>query len=1408
MNDGPGAPEPLGVTPTAEGINVAVFSAHADAIHFCLFDDKGEREIARIALAQRTGDVFHGAVAGVSVGARYGLRVEGAFAPERGHRFDASKLLADPHAALIDRPYKLDRAMFERGADSAAVAPKSIVAAMASLEPGRQRIPWARTILYELNLRAFTRLDPQIPENLRGTFAGLAHPKAIDHLARLGVTSVEIMPADAFVDERHLPALGLTNAWGYNPVIVGAPDPRLAPGGWREVRQAVDALHAAGLEVVLDVVLNHSGESDEFGPTLSLRGLDNASYYRLAGDPARYINDMGCGNCLALDRPPVIRMALDALRRWMRQGGVDGFRFDLATAMGRREGGFDPHAPLIEAIGQDPLLREAKLIAEPWDVGPGGYQLGNFPPGWGEWNDRYRDAARRFWRGDAGMRGQIATRIAGSRDVFARAAAPSKSVNFITAHDGFTLRDLVSFARKHNEANGENNNDGTNENYSWNNGVEGPTDDGAINAARARDVRNLLALLIVSRGAPMLAMGSEIGHSQQGNNNAYAQDNAISWLDWRRADLSLAAFVQKLIAIRQAHAALSADAFLTGGPFDASGLRDVEWRHAEGELVSPQQWEEAEASILVVVLAGPTDAAADRVAIVLNRGHVGTQIQLPEARAQMSWRVLIDAGAGEAADSAERDVGNDDRLTAPPRSTLIVAEVAAPHRPAPLVKADDQLIDTLARSAGIAADWWDVGGAHTIVARETKIALLGAMRLPAASRVEALESLRGVVDEREARVLPHSIVARLGAPLVAPLRSEAAAPVRAVDLLIETEDGRSLALQAGEDQAHRRVLSDGREINERLVALPALPIGRHRLIADQVACALTVAPRGAYLPEGLSRRFGLSAQLYAQRRAGAASDQGVGDFTTLALLGEAAGRIGAATLGINPLHVLFPGDRARASPYHPSDRRFLDPIHIDALDGAGLPSDPAFEALLAASAEAIAMAARAAAVEYDSVWRLKEALLRGRWAAFERARGAHPDHPLFADHAAFVAEGGENLRRFAMFQAIARDWPGDWRHWPAALRRAEPAALDEAVSRRQDDVGFALFAQWLADRQLAGAAARAKAAGLELGLYRDLAVGSAPDGAEAWARAGELAEGASVGAPPDPFSSNGQNWNLPPPDPLASEREGWRGLSSLYAANMRHAGLLRIDHAMGLARLFVIPDGAKPAQGAYVGYPLDELTGHIALESVRHKCMIVGEDLGTVPEGFRETVARVDFLGTRVLWFERRDHAFIAPQFYPALAVACASTHDLPTLAGWWSGADVGERAALGLIGADDARRALAERAEEKRQLIEALVRAGLIAAAPDFALPLPDELAAAAHAFVSRAPSLLATAQVDDLAGETMATNLPGTDRERPNWRHRLSLGVEGLLASGRARAIIDALAAERRSTNPVDAVRSPPAG
>ena len=377
------------------------------------------------------------------------------------------------------------------------------------------------------------------------------------------------MPADAFVDERHLPPLGLSNAWGYNAVVFGVPDPRLAPGGWAEVRAATDALHAAGMEAILDVVFNHNGESDQFGPTLSFRGLDNATWFRLdPRNPAIYVNDCGTGNCLALDRPLVVDMAIGALRRWMIYGGFDGFRFDLATALGRGPDGFNPNAPFFQALAEDPIVREARLIAEPWDVGPGGYQLGAFGPSFAEWNDHFRDAARRFWRGDPGLRGEIATRMAGSRDIFARAEAPSKGVNFVVAHDGFTLADLVTYERKHNEANGEGNRDGTDANFSWNHGVEGPTQDPAILAARARDQRNLLLLLLASRGTPMLAMGSELGFSQGGNNNAYAQDNATTAIDWSAVDGSLIAFVRRLVAIRRSRPALSRDAFLTGGPFE------------------------------------------------------------------------------------------------------------------------------------------------------------------------------------------------------------------------------------------------------------------------------------------------------------------------------------------------------------------------------------------------------------------------------------------------------------------------------------------------------------------------------------------------------------------------------------------------------------------------------------------------------------------------------------------------------------------------------------------------------------------------------------------------------------------------------------------------------------------------
>ncbi len=671
-----GEPEPLGVTPCATGVNVAVFSANATAIQFCLFD--GDREVRCVTLCGRTGDVFHGHVADVAPGARYGLRAHGPFSPREGHRFNPAKLLVDPYARAVDRRFVLHPAMFAHrtgdagdaltldDTDSAPFMPKGIVPrgmildsaclAPAPERTSRQLTQWSRTVLYELHIRGFTARHMEIPEPLRGRFAGLAHPAAIEHLVRLGVTAVEIMPAAAWIEERHLAALGRRNYWGYNPVAFMAPDPGLAPGGWDEIRATVAALAEAGIETILDVVLNHTGEGDALGPTLSLRGLDNATYYRLPRDaPWRYVDDTGCGNTLAFDRPAPLRLAMDALRVWAMQAGVQGFKFDLATTLGRCEGGFDPAAPLLSAISQDPVLRRMKLIAEPWDLGAGGHRTGGFPAAWGEWNDRFRDTVRRFWRGDAGQLGDLATRLAGSADLFARRRVASRSINFIVAHDGFTLADLVSYAHKHNEANAENNRDGTNANFSRNNGVEGLSDDPAVIDARRRDQRALLATLLLARGTPMLAMGAEMGHSQGGNNNAYVEDNQTGWLDWAAADAGLLAWTRLILRLRHHHAALHDDRFLTGMRRDASLLPDVVWTDAAGKVLSEVGWQDASAATLVMTLAGET-AEVERVSVILHRGPA-VQVVLPPTRHGHDWHLLADSAANESADHDGRDAG-------------------------------------------------------------------------------------------------------------------------------------------------------------------------------------------------------------------------------------------------------------------------------------------------------------------------------------------------------------------------------------------------------------------------------------------------------------------------------------------------------------------------------------------------------------------------------------------------------------------------------------------------------------------------------------------------------------------------------------------------------------------------------
>jgi len=1405
----PGSPEPLGVSPLPGGVNVAVFSAHADAIELCLFDRSGGDERERIALPQRTGDVFHGFVGGVTTGDRYGLRAHGPYEPRDGHRFNASKLLVDPYVRALDRRFVFNPALVGGGderttrddTDSARFVPKGIVAALAMpADARRPRVPWANTIVYELHVRGFTQAHPRVPEIIRGTCAGLCHPAALLHLTRLGITTVELMPIAASIDERHLARLGLTNYWGYNPGALLAPDPRLAPGGIDELRACVAALQAAGIEVILDVVLNHTGEGDAFGPTLSLRGLDNATYYRtVSDDPARYVDETGCGNTLALDRPPVLRLAMDTLRYYAEAAGVDGFRFDLATTLGRREDGFDPAAPLLQAIAQDPVLRELKLTAEPWDVGPGGHRLGAFPPGWGEWNDRYRDTVRRFWRGDASLAGDFATRIAGSADVFAgRSRPPSRSVNFITAHDGFTLADLVSYATKHNEANGEDNRDGSTTNWSWNRGVEGPATDPAILAARSRDRRNLLATLLLSRGTPMLAMGDELGRTQQGNNNAYAQDSPLTWIDWTRADDALVSLVATLVDLRKRHRALRDDRWLTGAQIDESGIPDVEWRHPDGRAIAGDDWANPDGHAIVAILrASRVDTQpADRVAIAFNAGDHGISVVWPDACDGFTWRRSIDTGlpAGQH-DSGDSDVTDAADVAA--QSVVVVAEVpdGTPRRRASTLA--PELLDRLAEAAGIAGEWWDMTGERHVVGIDTKRALLAAMGLHAGSTCEARARLSEIARTRDCRELPHVVVAREGSSIEVAITPANARLRHRTTLRLQQEDGteRVLAFMIDDLPTRAVTTANGRSVIKHILTLPTLPLGYHSLHGDgdsNRSCRVVVAPRRCFLPpeiRGGGRRFGLAAHLYAIRRRG---DLGIGDFTTLTATAEATARAGGSIVGLNPLHALFSGDRERASPYYPSDRRFVDPIYISVEQVPDFAASDDARELMAKIDTRRAELSRASAVDYTDVWQLKQAVLEACFKRFEQRGDADP---LIAEFDRFVVAGGLALRRFALFEAIASEHPRvPWYEWPQALRQPDASGAAEFASSHARRVRFALYLQWLADRQFGAAAHDARASGLELGFFRDLAVGAAPDGAEVWADPSAYARGVAIGAPPDPFSTAGQNWNLPPQNPLTLMSSGLAGFGDLLTANMRHAGALRIDHVMGLSRLYWIPEGASAAEGAYVEYPLETLLGVLALESVRAHCFVVGEDLGTVSPGLRERLAAVDVLSYRVLWFERDDSGFIAPARYPAAAVACVSTHDLPTIAGWWIGADIAEKRSLGMLDADGATAAEAERIDAKRALAEAIDTAGVAQGVPmEPGAPHDAAVTAAIHRYACATSSAVVLIQADDLAGETAALNLPGTDRARPNWRRKVSVDGEALWRTPAGMQAIEDFAATR---------------
>ncbi len=678
-----GSPQPLGATPTNDGVNFALFAAGAERVELCLFlPDAAEQ---RLELPECTDGVWHGHLPNhlpESAALAYGYRVHGPYEPEAGLRFNPNKLLLDPYARQLAGEWRWHDALFgytighadgdlsfdER--DSAPYLPKCVVHSAKPATRSRPAVPWAETIIYEAQLRGLTQLHPDIPKEIRGTAAALSEPPMLDYLSKLGITAIELLPVQYFIDERFLADRGQRNYWGYNPINYFTPAHRyLASGAVEEFQAMVEALHGAGIEVLVDVVYNHTAEGDHLGPTLCYRGIDNQAYYRLAEEPRFYANLTGCGNTLNTPHPQVQQLITDSLAYWVEVMGVDGFRFDLGSVLGRAQYDFDAGSACLKAIRQDARLADAKLIAEPWDLAPGGYQLGHFPPPWREWNDKFRDGARRFWRGDQDCLAEFARRIAGSADLFDHGGRPpSSSVNFITAHDGFTLLDLVSYETARNATNGEGGTDGHKANYSDNCGAEGTTADAAVSARRRRRQLNLLASLLLAQGTPMLLHGDEGGRTQNGNNNAYCQDNATSWLDWGSQDRSLTAWVQRMIAIRKAHPVFHSPFFLHGAARCAqTGFCDIQWLSAGGEALTEADWHDPDGRSLALLLGAFKEGtqAEDIVLLLINAGEERQDFTLPGNEADGRWALELDTS---------NEQPEAERRTWPPAATYPLAE--------------------------------------------------------------------------------------------------------------------------------------------------------------------------------------------------------------------------------------------------------------------------------------------------------------------------------------------------------------------------------------------------------------------------------------------------------------------------------------------------------------------------------------------------------------------------------------------------------------------------------------------------------------------------------------------------------------------------------------------------------------
>jgi len=1430
-----GKPYPLGATWDGAGVNFALYSKHAKSVMLCFFD-KDYKESLCIPIRNRTHYIWHCYVEGIRPGQLYGYRVDGPYDPENGFRFNPSKVLLDPYALAIGREliwseehfgYKFPYNFREK--DNRNNADKAILGAI--IDPafswGNDKqldISWKDTIIYEAHVKGFTQLNPYVPEELRGTYLAFTTDEVIKYLKDLGITTIEFLPIQYSITEYHLYKQNKVNYWGYNPIAFFAPNPRYAydksvMGAINEFKTMVKVLHQAGFEVILDVVYNHTAEGDHTGPTLSFRGIDNLSYYRVYEEKKDlYVDFTGCGNTLNHQNHHVLQLVMDSLRYWITEMHVDGFRFDLASALARELYEVDRLTSFFAIIQQDPIISKVKLIAEPWDLGKDGYQVGNFPPGWSEWNGRYRDTVRRVINEFENNLSDFATRIAGSSDLYKKDDRKTySSINFITCHDGFTLRDLVSYEKKHNEDNGLNNLDGSDVNYSRNYGIEGDTDDIKINLIRLKKQKLFLTTLFISQGVPMLLAGDELNRTQKGNNNAFCQDNEISYINWEENEYSqeLHTITKFLIQLRKQNEVFRRNEFFEGEEKKVMEVKDIYWIHKEGREMQEEDWHnELCLGILLPSEFGErfdfdTSLEGDTFLILINFSNETIQFKIPEI-ITTRWKIIYSTDrhlfiTEETEDEIEKmdhilqkiyknrsnhhfleemEIYMSDGLFYMPNEHIKINQYSIV-----ILKADKnwkeahvkrkyrlKLLEILIHNLGIQKQYFDLMGREYNLSNSEIFMIIRAMHLP----VKDLSSLEVIYENYKNDLWFQGIQSSFVLSINQEKDLELTIPetIKKFKIQIKDKNQATVFEKEIEDypiiESHTIAFSKFKKlklIKTKINLNFQFDVGYYDIYVlhnSEIYSKgkLMITPEKAYNDDKIYT--GVWVQLYALR---SSTNMGVGDFGDLKKLALILKKYRYNIIGLSPLHYVL-NQENMVSPYFPASRLMINPIYIDIFSIEEFHKSKNAIKKWKAYVDVFEQEKNSKVINYSLIYKIKKEIIYEIYKDFIIENNKNDLYKKFIKY-----KENNHLLFFHALYETANDVFGKIKI-PGELYKLDSEFQKQFIQEYQDKIEFYSFIFYLAEQQFLNLVEELKKEGIY--LYLDLAVGCAPDQIEHIYFDNNysylFSKTARAGAPPDQFSPNGQDWGIIVFNPFILKKFHYEPFILLLRRNLFNHTFLRIDHVMWLYRLYWIVREGSEKTATYVRYPEKDFFGILSLESHLNKGIIIGEDLGTVPEEVRNILEEKSILSWKVFYFEKINDEFIDPNSYPLNCVATINTHDLPTLAGYWLGKDIEEKFKIGILTEQEAKKLLEIRNKERNKIIEMFNKKQYFKDKE----PLTEdsifdsEIVYYFYRLLSETPSKIVLASIYDMMGESDQPNMPGTVNEYPNWRLRLSVPIE----------------------------------